>query len=198
MKSNICALTGRQDQLDAVLAEVEKCTAYNNLDKKSSLRVRLLAEELVSMLPALLENTEGNFWIENKDRSYELHVSLHARQFKLGTREKLIAVSTSGKNSAAAGIMGKIRAAAEIMLFPSEEVADAMDFFNYGLESGATLDHVWSMQHYIYKVRTEAEKEAKAEAWDELEKSIIAKLADDVVVGIKGKQVDIVVRKEFA
>lgn len=198
MKSNICALTGREGQLDAVLAEVEKCAAYNNLDKKSSLRVRLLAEELVSMLPALLENAEGNFWIENDDRKYELHVSLHARQFKLDTRDKLIAVSTSGKNAAAMGIMGKIRAAAEIMLFPSEEVASAMDFFNNGLETGTALDHVWSMQNYINKVRIEAEKESKAEAWDELEKSIIAKLADDVVVEIKGKQVNIIVRKEFA
>ena len=37
----------------------------------------------------------------------------------------------------------------------------------------------------------------KQEAWDELEKSIIAKLADDVIVGVLGGKVDIVVKKKF-
>ena len=39
---------------------------------------------------------------------------------------------------------------------------------------------------------------ATKEAWDELEKSVIAKIADDVIVGLKGKRVDIIVKKSFA
>ena len=35
-------------------------------------------------------------------------------------------------------------------------------------------------------------------AWDQLEKSIVAKLADDVIVGVKGKNAEIVIIKKFA
>ena len=35
------------------------------------------------------------------------------------------------------------------------------------------------------------------ENWDELEKSIIANLADDVIVGVKGKEATIAVVKKF-
>ena len=36
-------------------------------------------------------------------------------------------------------------------------------------------------------------KEEQAEAWDELEKSVLASVADDVIVGIKGRQADIII-----
>ena len=195
MKSNLCALTGEADQLQAVFAEVEKCTSYNNLDRKSSLRARLLAEELVGMLPELLQHTSGCFWIENDGKKYELHVSVRATETGFSTREKLIAVSTSGKNAAATGIMGKIRAAAEMMLFPSDEDIIVSDFYDIGLESSSSFGHMWSLRHYADQVQMNHAEKAKE--WDELEKSIVAKLADDVVVGIKGRQVDIIVRKEF-
>ncbi len=64
MKSNVIALNGVEN-LSTALMEVEKCTSYNNLEKKPALRVRLLAEELIGMMPALLEHSEGMFWIEN-------------------------------------------------------------------------------------------------------------------------------------
>jgi hypothetical protein len=38
----------------------------------------------------------------------------------------------------------------------------------------------------------------KAEAWDELEKSVIASVADDVIVGVKGKNAKVVIIKKFA
>ena len=41
-------------------------------------------------------------------------------------------------------------------------------------------------------------KEEQAEAWDELEKSVIASVADDVIVGVKGKQANITIVKKFA
>lgn len=41
------------------------------------------------------------------------------------------------------------------------------------------------------------EDTAAEEAWDELEKSIVAKLADDVQVGIRSGKVELVIRKRF-
>jgi hypothetical protein len=41
-------------------------------------------------------------------------------------------------------------------------------------------------------------QEEKTEAWDELEKSVLASVADDVIVGVKGKRASITVIKKFA
>ena len=41
------------------------------------------------------------------------------------------------------------------------------------------------------------QENSENEKWDELEKSIVAKLADDVIVGVRGKNVEIVIKKEF-
>ena len=38
----------------------------------------------------------------------------------------------------------------------------------------------------------------KQEEWDEIEKSIIEKVADNVKVSVKGKYVEIVITKNFA
>ena len=50
----------------------------------------------------------------------------------------------------------------------------------------------WSLNKY-----KDAQKE-KEEPWDEIEKSIIANIADNVKVSVKGKVVEIVITKDFA
>ena len=71
---------------------------------------------------------------------------------------------------------------------------DISTLFNAGVEYsvGLTPSYSWSLNKY----RNVVKKEDK-EDWDELEKSIIANLADDVIVGVKGKQANIVVVKKF-
>ena len=50
----------------------------------------------------------------------------------------------------------------------------------------------------VYTVEVGVKDEAaEGEAWDEFERSIIAKVADDVVVGVKGKTVNISIKKNF-
>ena len=57
---------------------------------------------------------------------------------------------------------------------------------------------VWTLQTYrndLNVARTGSDN--AEEAWDELEKSIVAKLADDIVVGVKGDRIDLVISKKF-
>ncbi len=206
MKSNICKLNEDLTCLKTVLSEVEKVTAYNGLENKKALRLRLLAEELCGMLPGLVENFSGEFWAENDGDSYELHVELKADDMSIELRDELISVSKSGKNAAAKGIMGKIRAVAETMLLtacdPSLSVP-AGEFYDYNsynmglgyidptiaLETGYAYS--WSLYNYKSAV------EEKEDEYAELERSIVAKLADDIIVGVRGKNVEIVVKKAF-
>ena len=59
---------------------------------------------------------------------------------------------------------------------------------------GVDYSYLWSLEQY----RGTVKKEEKSEAWDELEKSVIASVADDVIVGVKGKLANITIVKKFA
>ena len=207
MKSNICNLNKDLTCLEAVLAEVEKVTKYNSLEDKKALRLRLLAEELCGMLPGLVENFSGEFWAENDGDDYELHVELKADDMNIDLRDELISVSKSGKNAAAKGIMGKIRAVAETMLLaasdPNLQTLPSGEFYDYhgynmgfgyiapGMEAELGCIYTWSLFNYKTAV------EDKEDEYAELERSIVAKLADDIIVGVRGKNVEIVVKKSF-
>lgn len=196
MKSNVCLLSKDTASLEVLLKETEKVASYSNLDKKQTMRLRLLAEELVGMLPELLEFGKGEFWVESDDKSFALHVSLSPDEsLTMEKREKLLAVSSSGKNAAAVGIMAKIKIAAQFMLVDYQDnLMNTPAFYDCGLSSEAisSCSVVWSLNTYRQKV--EAEKGAP---WDELEKSIISNIADDVLVGLQDKKVDITVKKAF-
>ena len=195
MKSDVCKLSINATDLDALLKETVKAAAYRELDEKETGRLRLLAEELVEMLPELLRFSEGEFWVESANKNFELHVSLSPNQtLTAERRQKLLDVSTSKTNAAAVGIMAKIRLAAEFMLVDYEKSAGMSEsFYIPGTPSVVSFaDPLWTLNAY-----REGAKMAKGETWDELEKSIVANLADDVVVSLQGKQVDIVVKKSF-
>ncbi len=198
MKSDVCELSVNATDLKTILKETAKSAAYRELDKKETYRLRLLAEELVEMLPALLRFSEGKFWVESEGKSFELHVTLRPNQLLTAERrEKLLDVSTSKTNAAAVGIMAKIRLAAEFMLVDYERSASMSETFYIpipGTPSVVSLaDPLWTLNAY-----REGAKKAKGETWDELEKSIVANLADDVVVALQGGQVDIVVKRPFS
>ena len=207
MKSNICKLNKDLTCLEAVLAEVEKVTAYNGLEDKKALRLRLLAEELCGMLPGLVENFSGKFWAENDGDNYELHVELKADDMNIDLRDELISVSKSGKNAAAKGIMGKIRAIAETMLLvasdptlaiPAEEFYDCHGFnmgFGY-IDPVVAMETEYMYSWSLYNYKTAVE-EKEDDAYAELERSIVAKLADDIIVGVRSNNVEIIVKKSF-
>ena len=198
MKSNICVIERGGLGLENILTETEKVAEYNGLNKKEALRLRLLAEELVGMLPELIKNFEGCFWLQNNENLYELHVELSVGSLSVEKKEQLISISASKKNAAASGFMGKIRDIAEKMLLFSDEPSRNSFLENeylYGYDAADVhYNYAWSLDNYIEQQRGEKKPENE---WDQLEKSIVAKIADDVIVGVRGKKVEIIIKKQF-
>lgn len=199
MKSNICTIKKGGLGLESILTEVEKVANYNSLPQKETLRLRLLAEELTGMLPELVENFDGYFWLENNENKYELHTEFSVGSLSKEKKQTLIAISASKKNAAASGFMGKIRDIAENMLLYSEEINTnnhyATEYLSDYDFADISYSYAWTLENYI-----EHQKQrpvTKSEEWDQLEKSIVAKLADDVIVGVKGRKVEIIIKKEF-
>ena len=60
--------------------------------------------------------------------------------------------------------------------------------------------YTWSMEDYRDQLRQHRELDQRdsQEAWDELERSVVAKLADDVKVSIRGRNVEMTIIKKLA
>ena len=199
MKSNVCKIENGTKDLEAILKESERVAEYNGFNQKQTLQLRLLCEEIDGMLPNIIENFDGNIWIEYEDGVCKVNVSIEIPELNIDKKEELVAVSKNKKNAAAVGIVGKIRNAIENFFLTNESV-QAVDtpfrafYMATGYCEGLDYSYLWSLDQY----RSTVKKEEKAEEWDELEKSVIASVADDVLVGVKGKQAEIVIVKKFA
>jgi hypothetical protein len=199
MRSNVCKIENGTKDLNAILRECEKVAAYNELTHKQSLQLRLICEEIDGMLPNIIDNFNGDLWIEFENGVCKVHISLHFDEFTAKKKSELVAIAKNKKNASAVGIVGKIRSALENVFLDEENfgVSTLSVETRYLLgEYCDPLDYssLWSLESY----RTTVSKEEKSEDWDELEKSVIASVADDIVVGVKGKNADIIIVKKFA
>ena len=199
MKSNVCKIEKGSKDLAAILRESEKVAVYNELTHKQTLQLRLLCEEMDGMLPNIIDEFDGDLWFEVENGVCQIKISLELSSFTADKKEKLIALAKDRKNAAAVGIVGKIRSAIEDFFLDEENaqlmVASADTFhLSTGYSEGVDYAYLWSLEQY----RNSVKKETASEAWDELEKSVIASVADDVVVGVKGKRADIIIIKSFA
>ena len=130
---------------------------------------------------------------------FELHTEFFVDSLSKEKKQALVAMSAKKKNAAASGFMGKIRDIAENMLLYSEKPGVncyyAPEYLHGYASAGISYSYAWTMMNYInQQKKVTANNEAE---WDQLEKSIVAKLADDVIVGVKSRKVEIIIKKEF-
>ena len=199
MKSNVCRIENGTRDLDAILKESEGFAEKSGLTHKQGLQLRLLCEELDGMLPNIIDDFAGDLWIEGEGDVYKVNVSIRIPEFNTDKKEELIGIAKNKRNAAAVGIVGKIRNAIE-NFFLDEEIWGAFKVSPGGFgiltggSEGVNYSYLWSLEQY----RENMKQEEQTEGWDELEKSVIASVADDVIVGVKGKRADIVIVKKFA
>ena len=151
------------------------------------------------MLPNIINDFDGELWIEFEDGVCKVNISIHIPKFNTEKKEELINIAKNKKNSAAVGIVGKIRDSIENFFLDEPRMeALALSSGTVGLGTGydvsADYAYFWRLGEY----RSTVKKEEQTEAWDELEKSVIASAADYVIVGVKGRKADIIIVKNFA
>ena len=199
MKSNVCKIENGTRDLEAILKESERVAEYNGLSHKQALQLRLLCEEIDGMLPNIVDDFEGELWIDFEDGVCKVNVSVQFPEVNADKKAELISIAKDQKNAAAVGIVGKIRNAIE-NFFLDEDIMTAVTISTRpyslatGYSDGVDYDYLWRLEEY----RKSVKKEEQVEAWDELEKSVIASVADDVIVGVRGKRAEIVITKKFA
>ena len=201
MKTDVITVSSKGDRISTALAQADKVAAYNELSGKNALHLRLLTEEMMGMMRSITGETEGKFWIENQDGEYRLHLQVAVR-LSAEKREQLLSASSTGKNESAKGLMGRLR---DFFDWGSdEEMAEfssplfSPELFEHS--TSPTLDWEWSMKRYerALETRIGQNQSGAAEAWDELEKSVVTKVADDVKVYIRSGITEIVILKKMA
>ena len=196
MKSNECTLSGTRSDIENALKEVEKVAVYNNLSRKEALQLRLLAEEMLGMQAGVMGFVSGKIYLENKGNVFNifLHTEIDAEKQE-AVRDKFVEMSTSGKNAAYTGIMGRIRKVMDNMANDS-----TAEYYQAGSNMGdptvftqpiIDYDRIWELSKYREQVKKQIEQ------WDELEKSIVASIADELIVGARNNYVDLIVVKKF-
>lgn len=206
MVSDKFMVNSEADRMAAARYATESFAWQAKLDKRDTLRLDLLVEETLGMVKAMLDDFYGQLWFVANGKACEIHFEATA-DMDPDKRRELVSVSSSGKNAAAKGFMAKL----------GEVISDAMHGFGqtmdeYGQQTirygvvhnpgmmnpGMDVMPIWTLQTYKDDLEQAREQDLAAEAAiDELERSIVARLADDVVVGVKGDRIDLVISKKF-
>ncbi|WP_022778376.1 hypothetical protein [Butyrivibrio sp. AE3009] len=183
-----------------------------NLAIKDSLHVRLLVEETLGMLRAMAGDYDAAIKLNKDDeKTVSIDVTVKAEDIDINRKKELIEVSTEKTNAKAKGLMGKIAEIIENGLLNYDNVMKLQQeygggYIDYGtMGMGGSVDVIgdsalaWSLYDYRTSLEEEAEDNVAAkEAWDELEKSIVANLAKDVKVGVQRNIVEMTIICELS
>jgi hypothetical protein len=210
MSTERIKITNTGSGMNSALNLTENFSHTMNLSEKTSSRLRLLTEEMLSMVRSITENFTAEFYIEcDDDNVCKLHLEAKS-DLDYRQRRDLLSVSTEGTNIASLGIMDKIRWIFEAGLVHMEDSFKLQaefgnGYLDYGMlgsiDSGMSQAvYAWSMQKYKDSVDSQRQNEsnlAALDAWDELEKSIIANIADEVQVGVTRDGAELIVTKSI-
>ena len=201
MKTDIITVTDDLQGMDAAIEAEEKFAQYYGITGKDALHLRLLTEEMISMIHGIFSEFCGEFWLESEQTKKGLLCRLCLSAEKQVNKEQeahMLSMASSGKNESAKGIAGKIRELfRQSLQDASEDDAQQLSrmtdaWVGTGM-TGSIDSNYWSLQ--MYRQNVSEKKTEQKEEWDELEKSIIAKLADEVKVWLKSDSTEIVVEK---
>ena len=195
MKSEVITVSSKGSGMDAALALADQTAKQLGLSSRDAMRMRLMVEEMMSMMRSIIGQLEGKFWIETDDKAYRLFLQsktlMDAEQ-----RGQLLSASTSGRNAAHRGIMGKIRA-----FFEPMPVLDTPAFLVESIEipGNENGELNWSLEAYRERLlKRKASSEEAMTEWDELEKSVVSHIADDVEVSIRNNDVELMILKKLS
>ena len=177
------------------------------LDRHNALRFTLLVEETLGMVKNMLDTYYGQMWFVCADKACEIHFEA-ASDMDGDKKYDLLSVSKTGKNEACNGFMAGI---ADMISRALHSIGRAADIYGQealrygvvynGLELPIGMDAVplWTLQTLRSNLADgQSDNIIAEEAWDELEKSIVANIADDVIVGIRGDRIELTIVKNFA
>ena len=212
MRTDITTIDSNGNGVQLALNRIEGLADVGMLARKDRLHLRLLAEETFSMVTAIVGEFSAKFWAESGEDEYRIILQADA-DITEQEEAQLLSVSSSGENTAGKGIMARIwkhykaalkenrkaavmEAARGMTYSEAELLYGKLGTIRFDGEDGE--EYAWSLKQYKSNVQKLLKEDDSAKGrWDELEKSIVANIADDVQVSVKGSVVDVAIIKKF-
>ena len=202
MKTDKIHVNHKGDGLEDVLKEAEKFASYEKFSSKEAMHLRLLCEETIGLIKEITGEYEAFFWMDDEKKvSIYLDIMTYMDRAK---RRELLSVSSTGKNFLAKGIMGKIKEVIDYTLLADDPTSPdyntilqmGLNTIPYDIQAAnpAAGYQIWSLSQYRDQIGEHRDdSEETDDAWDELEKSIVANLAEDVSIGIREDTVKVAI-----
>lgn len=212
VKTKRVIITCKDNQLDADFEKAGEYLKECGLAPKDNLHMELLFEETTLMLEQITKDFSAMLWFEKFEHYCCLKLTAKT-DMSFEKKEELIGMSSSGENAMAKGFMDKIADIIETGLLDFDYVGRlqqeyggvSVGFGSMGIYDGiggfADLGAAWSLSDYRLSlsdaIEENTEDTASLEAWDELEKSVVANIATDVIVGTKSNTIEMTIVKEL-
>lgn len=177
--------------LSEALAKIDRSIKRLEVGAKDAMHLRLLAEETLGMLKLMTDDFAALMWIDRTDRTASVHLTAKTHGMELDDKKELLSVSSTGRNASAKGIMGRIGDVFENSILNLSGEPDLREGY-YDSDDYTTT---WSLERY--RDALEEIGESRGFDIDIFEKSIVASLAKDVVVGVKKDTVEMNILMEL-
>ena len=176
MKTDVVTLDSKGTNMQTALNHVEGLGNVLVLSNKESLHLRLLAEEVLSMVRLVVTDFTAKFWAEGEGKRFKIILEANV-DANVAETSTLLSLSSTEKNEADLGLGQKIAR-----------------IFRVGVGGKAEEGYSWSLSNYKKEIQENPDPSVTLE---NMEKSVIANLASDVRVSIKDGKVLMVVEKDF-
>ena len=207
--SNQIFVASDEKALEDAYKKVDACVEKLGFEGKDSLRIKLILEETIGMVEEMVGDFSALMWVEKYNGECAIKFVGNTKM-DADKKYDMLSLSTSGENALVHGFMGKLKDMIETGVLNYESVmklnqeyngitvnyADIGAYHDVSVATNpvATSGFMWSMVDYRKALSDEKDSNSGVKAaWDELEKSIVASLAKDVIVGIKKDKVQMTI-----
>ena len=201
-------INSRNMVMAEALDRVDRDIKELQISHKDGMHLRLIAEETLGMLKAMAGEYTALVWIEQDGNEASVNISAKAEKMNRDAKKEILSVSSSGRNASSRGFMGKIGDFIEKTLSERDEereLLDDYDDYDSGIIDFTSAEgeqeemvRAWSLDRYRQSLKEEKQAGVnKEEVRDILEKSIVASLAKDVIVGVKKENVEMKIIMEL-
>ena len=176
MESEHVSIGNIQENFDRAEDILETYLFKIGVEGKNKLRFTLLTEEALRLVRSIVANETGiEMWFEGDNKISHIFLQVQG-DFDANKKEEFVSVSSSGANNIKPTFFDELRG---IFVKPQKAT--------------------WSLAEYTKELNEKKERDIYAqESWENLERSVIANFAKDIVVSVKDQVVLMDIIKDFS
>ena len=159
----------------------------------------LLTEETLGMANQLLKNFEGEIWVERTAEGFDIILEAEVQGSEDG--QPALAQSPTGFMAKIAEMLNCSYVFDNVEEMPEDLAETLPDYLSYGIRRNRKTPvwaGIWSLNSYRKQLQGMRKDRPEAEIQlDELEKSIVARIANEVTIGIRDRRIRLVISRRL-